>query len=429
MKIGFLVERNNYFRIFGPVIDRALERGHQVFCLHDYSQPKTGPKYYQFPHINQTPNFQNGQGVSLEFIGQDALFEQIIKNNIQVVVSLDFLEKDQILYEKLKERGIFWTALQCGFDSGPHSGERLFLPDRFFVYSEFWLEWMYFYLKKIGKTNKENFKDFQENLKNIVKPVGFWMVEGFDSLKKDEIKKSWGISEGKKVVLLLPFPFGSSVDKYWTKFVFGMNCPFWQKIILRSLSFIGEISKNDLGRFLQQVKNRQNDICLMKSIRNFCDKNNAVLLVKCRKKDPAKNYLVEVADKVLYDENFYPSTTTQCLRVADLCISFYSMATLEGVACSVPHTCIAPDSRDWQDIQGVLWQTIFEKAKCIYDFPGVSYLRTIYEIINSLPNQTLIDFSFDKGKQVQYLQKFANGNIKTASLNIIIEIEKLEEKR
>ena len=40
-----------------------------------------------------------------------------------------------------------------------------------------------------------------------------------------------------------------------------------------------------------------------RAIREFCDKNNGYLLVKCRKKDPAKRYLAKIADKVLYDES------------------------------------------------------------------------------------------------------------------------------
>jgi len=27
MRVAFLIERRNYYRLFGPIVDRALERG------------------------------------------------------------------------------------------------------------------------------------------------------------------------------------------------------------------------------------------------------------------------------------------------------------------------------------------------------------------------------------------------------------------
>jgi len=400
MKLSFLIERDVYFRVFGVIIDEALKRGHQVFCLHDYSQSRTGSKGYQFPDISQIPKFRNGAVNSLEFNGEQDFLDKILQNNIQVVCSLDFTKRNLQVRKFLKEKGVFWVALQNGFDSGPHSGEYLSMPDRFFIYSFEWLKWIFEYLKESGKTKEENFLSFQNKVQGKVKAVGFWLAEQKFTVDSFAIKKKWGIPLDKKVVLFLPFPFGSSLKTFWTKCVYGTR--FFSK---------------------------ENDFRLTGAIREFCDKNNAILLVKCRKKDPAKRYLVKMADEVIYDESFYPSTTMECFSIADVCFNFYSTVALESVAMGVSNVCIAPDISNWKDINNVFWQTILDKEKDFFDFSGVSYLKTIPEIINNLPKQTFADFSFDKEAQAQYLQKFANSNIEVASANIIAEIEKLEEKR
>ncbi|MEK7103914.1 MAG: hypothetical protein AAB842_00755 [Patescibacteria group bacterium] len=389
MNIAFLIERNVYFKTFGPLIDRALEMGHKVFCLHNYNQSRTGPKSYQFPYIGQTPKFQNGQVISFNFPTEDNFVERILANGIEAVISLDFVDKYLAVREKIKKDKVFWLALQNGFDTGLISGKNLSAPDKFFIYSWEWLEWILNYL---GRGNREELKD-------RVEPVGFWLCEKNNLSSPERIRNKWGIPLDKKVVLLLPFPFGSSQKTFWTKYVYGTR--FFSK---------------------------QNDYNVCLAIRKFCDNNNATLLVKCRKKDPAKDYLIKMADKVIYDESFYPSTTMECFSIADICFNFYSTAAIESVAMGVSNVCIAPDTADWKDIQGVLWQTILAKEKDFFDFQGASYLKTISEIINNLPKQSFADFSFNNENQTQYLQKFANSNIETASLNIILEIEKLVKK-
>lgn len=386
MRIAFLIERNVYFRIFGPAINEAIKRGHQVFCFHNYSQSRAGSKGYQFPDINQTPKFQNGPVVSLKFQTDQDIIEKVLENNIQTVISLDFGDQYLSIREKLKNKGVFWFSLQNGFDTGEISGRNLAVPDKFFIYSLEFLEWIFKYL---GKANKEELKD-------KVKPVGFWLCEKQNLQDKAEIKNKWGIPLDKKVVLLLPFPFGSSLKRFWTQWVYGTR-----------------------------LFSKENDYNVCKAIRKFCDNNNAYLLVKCRKKDPAKRYLAKMADKIIYDESFYPSTIMECLSVADVCFNFYSTAVIEVVAMGVANVCIAPDVKKWKDIDNMFWRTILEKEKDFFDSPGVSYLKTIPEIINNLPKQTFSDFAFDKQGQVKYLQKFANFNTETASLNIVSEIEKM----
>lgn len=397
MKVAFLVERNIFFRVFGPIIDKALEMGHQVFCFHDYSQPKTGSKGYQFPDINQTPQFNNGKVVSLDYRAESELIEKCLQNKIRAVISLDFSEVHLPIRNKLKEQGVFWFALQSGFDTGPNSGKYLSMPDKFFIYSFEWLKWMFEYLKKAGKAKEENFLAFENKLQEKIKPVGFWLAEQKMIINPSDIKRKWGIPLDKKVVLFLPFPFNSSIDRFWLKYVFGMDNIFLQ------LPFAFISGKR---RFLKQVLRKENDRQLIKALRQFCDKNSAFLLVKSRKKDSVRSYLQKAADKILYDESFYPSTIMECMAIADLCLSFYSTAVIEAAISSVPHICIAPNIQDWKDIQTVYFQTIFDKMGDFFDFPGVSWQLSVAQALEKLAKASFSDFVLDKTQRDKYHQKF-----------------------
>ncbi|MDD4990298.1 MAG: hypothetical protein PHW31_03245 [Candidatus Pacebacteria bacterium] len=420
MKIGFLVSRNIYFRIFGFIIDAALQKSHEVFCLHDYSQPQTGSKAYQFPLITQAPAFLSGKAISLSFQGEQDFKNKVLQNKIQVIVSLDFIPAYFGLRKELQEKGIFWTALQNGFDSGPHSGEHLAMPDKFFIYSPEWLKWMFEYLKKSGKTEEADLSAFKQKTDNKVEPVGFWPAEQQKLIDAAKVRNKWAVPNGRKVVLFLPFPFGSSVDRFWTRYIYGASKVLFQ-LPFGFLSF--------RARFLKQVLKKENDLNVCKAIRRFCDENNGFLLVKSRAKDPVKPYLAKMADKVLYDESFYPSTIKECFSIADICFNFYSTAAIEAASAGVPNVCIAPDVLDWKDINNVLWESILGAEKDFFGWPKVSYLKTISEILKELPQKTFEDFSLHKEQQVKYLQKFANGNTESASFNIISTIEKLVQSQ
>lgn len=418
MKVAFLITRNIYFRSFGSIIDEFLKRGHQVFCFYDYSQPKKGSKGYQFPDISQTPKFRNGQVVCVDFLGEEDLLNKVLKNNIQVVVSLDFAKWHIDLRTKLKKEGIFWVALQRAFDVGKDIEEYLYFPDKLFVFSNNYLPAVFKYLKEKGKAQQDNFVDFEKALQNKIKAIGLYFIDQEKSISPNQVRQEWGIPQDKKVVAIFPFPFGSSQKKFWAQKVYGLNNRFLQ-IILAYLY--------NRRNFLKQILAKENDFEICKALRKFCDNNNCFLIVKARKKDPAKRYLAKMADKVLFDEEIYPATTIKCLVVADLFFNFYSTGTFEGVALGKPVVCVAPREQDWEDIQDPRFKAVLEGGN-LFDWPGVSYLKTIPEIINNLPKKKLIDFPFIESEKEKYLKNFVAGDMDSASLDIVLEVERMLEK-
>src|SRR5919204_4100943 len=77
MRLGFVIERKNYYRLFGPIIDRALARGFDVACWHDVSQLRRGPKALEFPDIHAVPGFRHGWPSVRPYHGQADLASRL----------------------------------------------------------------------------------------------------------------------------------------------------------------------------------------------------------------------------------------------------------------------------------------------------------------------------------------------------------------
>lgn len=409
MTIGFIIHRDAYYKYFGPIIDEALRRSHKVFCLHDYSQPRGGPKGYQFPALNKVPPFKSGSPEAISFAGNNKLLKIIKASNIQVIVTIN-------LDKELKKEGVFWVAIQTLGDVVVQA-ESLGLPDRFFINSDAWLELSLAYLLDRAIIKEEDVPAKREALKNKVKSIGFPELDQVNLIDPASVRAEWGIPKEKPVVLFLPFPFHCSSDRFWAPFIYGLDNRFLQ-LPIALLSF--------KGRYIKQVWERWNDKKVVKAIKEFCQNNNAYLLVKARKKEPVRGYLARVADKVIYyDEAYYPATIIKCLRVADVCINFFSSTVLEGVPMGVPNICIAPSGRDYKNLKTLAGKIILTKQKRIYDFEGASYMLSIAESINLLPEKSLKDFPLKPDRQKEYIEKFVgdlDGNYSSKALD---EIEKL----
>ncbi|MDP2950869.1 MAG: hypothetical protein Q8N55_00640 [bacterium] len=391
MTFGFIIQRNTYYKFFGCLIDEALKRGHKVFCFHDYSQPQTGKKGYQFPHLRQSPRFKNGSVSAISFQTEEELMKMAIYDKVDAFVSLHFLEQYTNLRKLSQKAGIKWVALQHGLDS-LGSVECLKEPDLYLFYSKEWLKFAFEFLaKKELPLNKEL-------IESKVKFIGFPELDQAQLINPYEIKAKWGIPENQKVVLFLPFPFGATNDRFWSQFIFG-NTFFPARLLLK---------KNDF-RFCMVLK-------------DFCKRNDVFLLVKSRRKDPVKPYLSKIADKVLYDEQEYPSTIIECFSISNLCLNFVSTAVTESVALGCPNISILP-SKAYKDIQNPLWELLLNQYRDLFDFKGATQLVSITDAFKLLKEKTLNDFTLDIASQQEYVKKYIGSN--EPSKRAVDEIERM----
>ena len=62
LRLVFVIERKNYYRVLGPVVDAALRRGFAVECWHDHAQPRWGTKASEFPDWTPIHRQRTGPG-------------------------------------------------------------------------------------------------------------------------------------------------------------------------------------------------------------------------------------------------------------------------------------------------------------------------------------------------------------------------------
>src|ERR1700693_682481 len=86
MRVGFLIEKWNYYRLFGPIVERALARGHETECWHDLGQLRTGPQATKSP--DTMPPFRHSQPRLRTFRGAADLATQLAADAPDVMVAL-----------------------------------------------------------------------------------------------------------------------------------------------------------------------------------------------------------------------------------------------------------------------------------------------------------------------------------------------------
>src|SRR5262249_34679142 len=142
------------------------------------------------------------------------------------------------------------------------------------------------------------------------------------------------------------------------------------------------------------------------ALRAFCDGNGALLVVKSRLKDPVSRHTAARADRVFYDESYYPATILELLSIASLCVHFFSSTAYESVFLGVPSLCITP--RDEDIGLPAVWMELLNNTRegGVFNFPGASYHLSLPELFEDLPRRSLKDFPVDPTARARFLETF-----------------------
>jgi hypothetical protein len=394
MRVAIVIERKNHYRLLAPVVDAALARGWDVACLHDQAQLRTGIKGYEFPETTAVPAFRHGQPLVEVYHGAPTLLAALDRTKADAVVSLGV--PPVALRPDLGARSVAWVTLQYHGELYTNQAP----PDALFadtlgIYSSWWLDQAVRYFVKEGALSAGG--DVERALRGKSVAVGFPELDQLPAIDPSEVRRRWNLPADRPVVLFLPYPFQSNPTSPWTRWAFGGGNRVWRRLRLR---LAGQ------RRLEPAVAHGWDDPGVCRAIRAFCDANDALLVVKARRKDPVTPYLLRLADQALYDETQYPTTILEALSIASLCVHFYSTAVMEAVAASVPSLSICPEyddmgiARDWQESFYV------PNEGSLFQFRGVAETATVAEVVERLPRRRLADFTVDAGARELYTAKF-----------------------
>lgn len=402
MRIAFLIQRKNYYRLLGPVVEEALRRGHRAECWHDWSHPRRG-KASEFP--DAVPAFPTGSPAVRAYRGRSDLAKQFAAAAPDAVVCLDPPDPNVRAATRAK-----WLYLQ-------YSVEILLQPtpqgildaDAVAAYSPHWIDRLVERFPAAG---------VGEAIRKKSVAVGAPEMDVVHRIDPDEVRRRLGLPSGRPVVLCLPFPLRSNPQTFWLRHVYAPSSRPSQAI--RTL-LAGRLE------YWPHVENGWNDRRLVDGLRAFCEKNGAVLVMKSRLKDPVPGYARRLADRTFYDLSHYPPTILELLSVASLCVHAYSTAAFEAAYCRVPSLCLAPDAGD-MGLPAFVHEFVHNGSLGgIYNWPGTAYCVPLREAFDGLHRWSLADFPLDAEARKRYVERFLGFDDGRSSARLLDVAEQVVE--
>ncbi|MDD5594698.1 MAG: hypothetical protein PHY94_00435 [Candidatus Omnitrophica bacterium] len=441
MKIVFLIEKHNYYRNFTPLIEEGLARGHTIECWHNYSRPRTGQKWYNFPNINNAPVFTSSQKPKfIEFYGNSDLKNKLESSfGLDAVVSLhapDFYLKPQIL----KNCPFQWVTLLafCDilFEPNNHpNGPKQEGSGLFFFYSDFWL-----------KRGKEFLRIFRPDrsylLEGAYKKYFFIGVPEFDSFKKinsEEVRRKYNIPQDKSILLYLPFPYNNrAADSAWEIAFSGL---FTDTDIDKNGGYTHERKRSFRGRIKHKAsclykiaKDPSSWECLIKgfnepnvfkAIRKFCDKNGLFLVTKPRLKFPVPEMIKRGSDLMIWDDekNLNPPALKELLSISKMTVSFYSFSILSSIFAGVFHLNIKLP-KEFCKGDSAAWYWFPEGRDSLFNFSGVCENWEISKIFKELEHSGIERFKVDPLRKKEYGSNYLGYDDSCSSVRFFELLEK-----
>lgn len=399
MRVVFLIERRNYYRLLGPIVDRALERGWQTECWHDWGQPRTGPKGREFP--STAPTFRHGAPRVRTYRGSIDLPAQLVAARPDVVVALRQPAPGETV------EGVRWFGLQYTLDVAEliDAGGRT-RCDGIGLHSPYWrerapdcLRTRAYVRRRAADRTAEPVDDaaVDETLRERGRVVGIPEMDQYHAIDPVDVRRRLGVAPDRPVVLYCPFPFRTNPRTFWVRHVYGGSTAFGRRLAAR-LAGRPEY-RADVARGLD-------DRNVATMVRAFCDRNGAALVVKARVKDPVPNYLARRADLVLYDQEYYPATILEVLKISALCLHFFSTVAYEAAYAGVPSICIAPRGADLGfPALGAEWFLNLDAGES-FNVPGVVYPVALDALVGGFAASRIADYPLDPVARAQYVEKF-----------------------
>ncbi len=394
MKVVFILQRLNYYKYMGPLISEAINRNWQVECW--LQDAKSGSKAYLNPSTDNIPQGLNGKMKTRVFSNKDNLNELVERNSPNVIFSLHsrhFHSLDGPI------KAIFVT-IQHGPDSFLEATpEELCDSDILCLQTHHWMEWAANYYAKAGFGEKAKIRRMLQR-KAIF--CGTPLLDVLDNLDPGSIRKEFKIPTGKKVVLLLPInlAFGHGP---WAWLFSAKNR--WKQF-QRLVKAINSEGFGFLRSYWQWPLFGWNDTSATNAIRKFCDRNNAFLIVKGRQKDAIRETAESLADLTIYDEEYFPATIYKLMRIADLCIHFYSSATMEAAFFGAYGLCV--DRPNIDSLAYRLWMETKEGSA--FNFPGVNSLMTIPNLIRNFPKCSFANFRMYPDARNRFINQYVGNS-------------------
>jgi hypothetical protein len=146
-----------------------------------------------------------------------------------------------------------------------------------------------------------------------------------------------------------------------------------------------------------------------KALREFCDANDAYLVAKYRWRDTPLEPERRIADKIVFDECYYPHTIMELMSIATLCVGYMSFGVREAVASGVPYIMLDVGGLTDLDFYGEGEARTFKEQASpggVFNYPGVVHLLDEKRVRTNLPRMKLAECALDRAAWNVYYEKY-----------------------
>lgn len=400
MKAAFLVHRKDFYKYMGPLIQAALARG--WLCEVWLYSGKEGKEYLALK--DQPLPTALPESVSLEWFQHEGDVPALAQRSTPDLV---FSLHPRRHYGDSAAWETCFVTLHHGVDTFIGvSPEDLLSSDLLCLQTPYWLQWgsEYFEAQGLGAA-----AEIRQKLEARVVYAGTPRLDVAVEMDAQRIRQKYGIAEDKPVVLYFPINVA-----YWP----GHWPAFFASKGTERLKVFGRGLRDEGLPFLQYLPwllFGWNDEALTRAVRRFCDKNNAFLVVKGRRKDPLRSASENMADLALYDEEFYPATIYELMSIADVCIHSYSSAAFEMTMFDVFGICI--DRPNLDELGHKLWRTANKGG--VFNFEGVNHWADIPQMILGFGMKSLAELRTDAETVKDYIRTYVDPGEGSSSQRIL----------
>ena len=401
--IAFIISHRNQLKLYLPIFENSHGRSFVVFHknIREDDELKMvlesrGHKYKTYLDDNDLSKFLKNEEVNTLITESIALVN--LKNKIPSLKVFYLQHSHDII-------SVF---------SQNFSLETLDSVDKFLLFSNYWKEeFINSLLKRFGG----NLKEIQ-NIKEKTVLVGFPEIEQIKNFSKQDILKKFNLQTSKKIIFFDPIGTVNHVGNVFFGYFFKLHGTFLNKIKLFIIQFFYDAYHHPfkipkiLFLILKLHFNKEysfNNQSLVEDLRTYCDKNDALLVVKSREKNNDPEYIKNLTDYYSYDLEFYPFTLLELLFVSDLYIGFNSSTTMEAVASSTNamQINVCPKEYQYTDYGGGIYNYLDLQLSTEHswiNYPGiVSILDRKTTVKDSIDDSCFI---IDQDLQNAYIKKF-----------------------
>lgn len=411
MKIGFLAARRSAMKGLGPVVAEAIRRGHTPYLLYD-PVCNQGIKSYE----NPTPEILStwapaipvevpiGQWMSrLKELGVEAVIGEMTFGWVKRFGWLPEIDG-------LREAGVKIFSVNHLWEVTSEPPEIFRCVDMVFYWCQAQREMHERICRQLGG---EAFPSSSVNY------CGSTMFDQLKLVHREEARRRLGIPPDRKVLLFLS-PKMQTGDP-WRRIVMGS-----ERKMIRAARAIFSLRLDLLVEMFHKGNYRQ----ILGAVQAFCRSQNALLIVKSKKKNADPSFVIDGADIFMYDESDYPYTSMELLAISDLCIHFGSGAVFEAAFAGVPSLSIPLPQSHVSSLSPRLKAVInvFREElpkEGIFNWRGVVYPLNRGAFVSQFAKASFSEYPLDVRERKRYVERFVGFDDTDASSRLLDEVERL----